>query len=201
MPRQPLTSEELEATRARILRDAAFIVGRSGIAGLSMRSLAQRVGLTPGALYRYFPSKQDMLLSYWEDALRAVAERIEAIDNSEAHTPTAIRQMLVAYAHFCLEDHDRFRLLFLEMDHDVSPELFQRSTGFAPYDLVLTRIDRAINDGHFLSADADLLTQTLWAGVHGAVTLLITVKEIELKADLLDTTINTLMRGLSAKET
>ncbi|MGV1786674.1 MULTISPECIES: TetR/AcrR family transcriptional regulator [Agrobacterium] len=201
MPRQPLTDEELEVTRTRILLEAAIIVGKSGIAGLSMRGLAQRIGLTPGALYRYFPSKQDILLSYWEDALQAVAERIAAIDVSETDTPAAIRHMLYAYANFCLEDHDRFRLLFLEMDQEVGPELFQRSAGFAPYDLVLRRIERALKDGHFLSTDAELLTQTLWAGVHGAVTLLITVKEIELKADLLDTTINALMRGLSAKET
>jgi AcrR family transcriptional regulator len=200
MPRQPLTDDELHITRSRILREAAVIVGQTGIGGLSMRSLAQRVGLTPGALYRYFPSKQDMLLSYWEDALHAVAERIEAIDRSEAHTPTAIRQMLVAYASFCLEDHDRFRLLFLEMDQDVGPELFQRNAGYAPYDLLLKRVEQAVIGGHFRPADAGLLTQTLWAGVHGAVTLLITVTEIELKADLLDTIITALLRGLSAKE-
>lgn len=203
MPRQPMTDEELSTTRNRILREAAVIVGRSGIAGLSMRNLAHRLGLTPGALYRYFPSKQEMLLSYWEDALFAIAARIEAIDAAEAHAPTAIRQMLFAYASFCLDDPDRFRLLFLEKDQDVGPELFQRTAGYAPYDLLLKRVDQAIDDGQFLKADAGLLTQTLWAGVHGAVTLLITVTELELAKveDLLDTTINALMRGLSAKET
>lgn len=202
MPRQPLTEEELAATRSRILQEAAVIVGKSGINGLSMRNLAHRLGLTPGALYRYFPSKQDMLVSYWEDALQAVAERIEAIDVAEADTPMAIRQMLYAYAHFCLEDHDRFRLLFLEQDQDVGPELFQRVSGFAPYDLLLKRVDQAIRDGHFLPAAADLLTQALWAGAHGAVTLLITVKELDLAKpeDLLGATIDALMRGLSAKE-
>jgi len=118
MPRQPLTDQELRTTRTRILREAAIIVGKSGISGLSMRVLAQRLGLTPGALYRYFPSKQEMLVSYWEDALRAVAERIDVIDCSEENSQSAIRQMLIAYAVFCLEDHDRFRLLFLEMEQD-----------------------------------------------------------------------------------
>ncbi|MGK8642943.1 TetR/AcrR family transcriptional regulator [Brucella anthropi] len=55
MPRQPLTDDEINHTRRRILREAAMIVGKGGIAGLSMRTLAQRLGLTPGALYRYFP--------------------------------------------------------------------------------------------------------------------------------------------------
>lgn len=204
MPRKALTDEEVATTRSRILQEAAVIVGRSGIGGLSMRCLAQSLGLTPGALYRYFPSKQEILLSYWEDALHAVSERIEAIDESEEHTPTAIRDILHAYADFCLEDHDRFRLLFLEKDQDIGPELFQRTAGYAPYDLLLRRVYQAIEGGHFLSAaDAPLLTQTLWAGVHGAVTLLITVKELELvEAEfLLNTTVNALMRGLSAKET
>ncbi|MCZ7935252.1 TetR/AcrR family transcriptional regulator [Agrobacterium leguminum] len=200
MPRQPLTDDELKTTRARILREAAVIVGSNGIAGLSMRVLAKRMGLTPGALYRYFPSKQEMLVSYWDDALRAVAERIEAIDQTETHTPTAVSRMLFAYADFCIEDHDRFRLLFLEKDQDVGPELFQRSAGFAPYDLLQRRVGRAIEDGYFLSDDADLVAQALWAGTHGAVTLLITVNELELKASLLDATINAVLRGLSAKE-
>ncbi|HWU65353.1 MAG TPA: TetR/AcrR family transcriptional regulator [Ensifer sp.] len=203
MPRQPLTDDEIGTTRNRILREAAFIVGTNGIGRLSMRSLAERLGLTPGALYRYFPSKQEMLLGYWEDALRAIAERIETIDSSETHTPTAIRRMLFAYADFCLEDHDRFRLLFLEKDRDVGPELFRRTAGYAPYDLLLKRVHRGIDDGHFLSSDPNLLTQTLWAAVHGAVTVLITVNELELAKTevLLDTIINALMRGLSAKET
>ncbi len=202
MPRQPLTDEEIKTTRSRILREAAVIVGKSGIGGLSMRNLAQRLGLTPGALYRYFPSKQDMLLGYWADALHAVAERIDAIDVAETHTPTALRDMLFAYANFCLEDYDRFRLLFLEEDQDVGPDLFQSAVGYAPYDLLRRRVERAISENHLLPADPNLLTQTLWAGVHGAVTLLITVQGLEIAKpeDLLGTTIDALMRGLSPKE-
>ncbi|MGK8642902.1 TetR/AcrR family transcriptional regulator [Brucella anthropi] len=202
MPRQPLTDDEINHTRRRILREAAMIVGKGGIAGLSMRTLAQRLGLTPGALYRYFPSKQEMLLSYWEDALQAVADRAGAIDRNEPDAPSAIVKMLHTYSHFCLEDQDRFRLLFLEHDQEVGPEFFRRVAGYAPYDLLLKRVSQAIREGYFRTEDPGLLTQTLWAGVHGAVTLLITVKELDLvePEDLIMTTITALMRGLSAKE-
>ncbi len=202
MPRQPLTDEEIASTRQRILREAASIVGKGGIGGLSMRSLAQSLGLTPGALYRYFPSKQEMLLSYWEDALHAVAARIEAIDLSDPDSPSAIFKMLSAYSQFCLEDHDRFRLLFLEHDQDIGPEFFRRVAGYAPYDLLLKRVREAIDGRYFAAADPALITQALWAGVQGAVTLLITVKELDLAdpEELVNTTINGLMRGFSAKE-
>lgn len=201
MPRQPMSDDEYADTRSRILREAAGIVGQTGIASLSMRNLAERVGLTPGALYRYFPSKQDMLLSFWADALSSVRERIVAIDEAEPHAPAAIRGMLHAYATFCLEDHDRFRLMFLENDQGLGDAFFQRNTDLVPLDVLKRRVEEMIECGSFLRGDPDLLAQTLWAGVHGAITVLITVGEIPLARpeDLLNSTLDALIRGLSVK--
>ncbi len=44
MPRPSQTTAEFDVTKARILREATQIVGRVGLAGLSMRVLGDGVG-------------------------------------------------------------------------------------------------------------------------------------------------------------
>lgn len=51
------------ATRTLILERAISLFAGHGFRGVSMRDLAQAVGITPGALYHYFPDKQQLYLA------------------------------------------------------------------------------------------------------------------------------------------
>jgi len=42
------------------------MVGEVGIGALSLRKLAERVGVSPPALYHHFKNKQDLLLALGE---------------------------------------------------------------------------------------------------------------------------------------
>lgn len=200
MPRPAMTEKEFEQTRLRILTEAKAIVGKSGFASLSMRNLAAKVGLTPGALYRYFPAKNDIIFSFWEESIRRLGERVMAIDEHDIGAYDAVRAMLEVYARFALEDRDRFRLLFLENDGGITAEIFRDEGALTPYDLMVSRVATAIEQGHFRKDSAERVAQTLWAATHGAVTLLITVTEIDLgDGDILvRNTIDAVMRGLAA---
>ncbi len=202
MPRHSMSEEELERTKSRILKEAGFIVGQSSLASLSMRTLAERVGLTPGALYRYFPSKKEMLHAYWDSGLKELSERIVAISSDEVEPVVAIRNMFAAYAEFCLEDPDRFRVIFLESDHSLDEGYFQQPAHLVPYEQLVERVAEAVEAGVFRPGDPHLLAQALWSAAHGAITLLITETGLPLSPphDLLSIIIDTLMRGLLAKE-
>ena len=52
-----------EEKRAEILRGAADVFRRKGFFGAGMREIAHGLGITPGALYYYFESKDDLLYS------------------------------------------------------------------------------------------------------------------------------------------
>ena len=47
-------------SRETVLACAMGFVEEHGLAELSMRSLAAQLGVTPNALYRYFPSKAEL---------------------------------------------------------------------------------------------------------------------------------------------
>ena len=113
MPRAAFTETEVEAGRARILAAAHKIVGSDGLDALSMRSLAEAVALTPGALYRYFVNKDQVIEAVFGGGT-ALDDRLLAIANSRVSDLNAVRQALQAYADFAFEDEVRFRSLFLK---------------------------------------------------------------------------------------
>lgn len=47
--------------RREILRAATELIGRDGLAGLTAATLAQAIGVTPGALYKHFESLDEVL--------------------------------------------------------------------------------------------------------------------------------------------
>lgn len=201
MPRHAQLSTEFDATRERILHEATRIVGRVGLNGLSMRALGEGVGLTPGALYRYFPSKQDLLWSMWQSALADLRTGFAACAKTEDPL-SAIRCMLAAYTSFALHDLDRFRALFLENDQGGLNLLDRDPDALAPYQGLRAAVEHARSCGAVRPGDVDRLTQILWAAAHGALTLVVTVPEIDFgdhKAFVSDT-IDTVLKGLGPAE-
>jgi AcrR family transcriptional regulator len=80
--RSALMQERLAGNRTRIVLAARRLIAIGSFQQTSMTAVAREVGLSTGALYRYFPSKADLLVEVLTDAvthevgiLRAIAER------------------------------------------------------------------------------------------------------------------------------
>ncbi len=70
--------------RAQIIDAAQELLTSQGLAGLTMRQLAQRLGVQPGALYYHVASKQDLLVGVAERILNHSTTAISADDPTEA---------------------------------------------------------------------------------------------------------------------
>jgi AcrR family transcriptional regulator len=55
------TTTHAEKRREEILQAAVQLILESGLGNLTTRKVAQRMGLTEGTIYRYYPSKEDLL--------------------------------------------------------------------------------------------------------------------------------------------
>ncbi len=84
------------ATHERIVSVAARAIRRSGYAGTGVADLMKEAGLTHGAFYAHFPSREAMLA---EAAGQACAESAAAVAKVVAGMPsdTALETMLRAY--------------------------------------------------------------------------------------------------------
>jgi TetR/AcrR family transcriptional regulator, cholesterol catabolism regulator len=67
-----------EQTRKRILAAAAEWFGSHGYAATSIRDLARDVGVTVGAIYVHFSSKDRLLVAVYEEGVRRIGEAVDA---------------------------------------------------------------------------------------------------------------------------
>jgi AcrR family transcriptional regulator len=179
MPRPPMSAEDFESTRRRLLQATARIIaGEGGYSGFSMRRLGQEVGLTAGALYRYFPTRQHVLVAYWSDALGELTQRIAQICKKQHEPLQDLRAILIAYADFALEDRDRFRVLFIENDLGLFSRMADVPALLEGYRLYVERVDAAIAAGLLRPLAATDVAHVLWGAVHGVLALPITVEDV-----------------------
>ncbi|MCG7309063.1 TetR/AcrR family transcriptional regulator [Brachybacterium halotolerans subsp. kimchii] len=82
MPR--ITEERRAAQRARIVEAMRDAVREKGISSVSMSEVIERSGLSAGAIYGYFPSKDDILLAVAEGL---AADRRTELERVIASTP------------------------------------------------------------------------------------------------------------------
>jgi AcrR family transcriptional regulator len=199
MPRAAFTETEVEAGRARILAAAHKIVGSDGLDALSMRSLAEAVALTPGALYRYFTSKDQVVEAVFGGGT-ALDDRLLAIANSRVTDLNAVRRALQAYADFAFEDEVRFRSLFLKHYGPGGRAFHARGSRRPGTEALRRRIEAAIGSGVFRKLDPDLALQVLWGAVHGVVALVLTAEGFPFAArtKLVDAAIENAIRGMTS---
>jgi AcrR family transcriptional regulator len=198
MPRTPLTETQLKAGRARIVQAAVEIVGAEGLEALSMRTLANAVGLTPGALYRYFPNKDAVT----EAVLGGGGEldnRILAAAKSRVSDLKAVRQALNSYAEFAFEDEARFRALFLRHHGPAGRAFHARGRRRPGTEAFVRRIQSAMDAGMIRKMDSDLALQVLWSAVHGVVVLVLTAEGFPFAArvKVVQAAIDNAMRGMA----
>lgn len=75
MPRGTLT-ESQSARRERMLAVALDLASTGGWDGVQMREVAAGADVALGTLYRYFPSKEHLLVSVMLDQVRTLADRL-----------------------------------------------------------------------------------------------------------------------------
>ena len=100
-----------QAAREAIVRAAWTLVDEEGLAGLSLRDLARRAGITTPTVYAYFDSKNAIYDAMFGQAATEFADRMaEPIDG------VGPLEILVAHARrfveFCTSDPTRYQLLF-----------------------------------------------------------------------------------------
>src|ERR1700709_1976520 len=72
------------ATRARLLQAAARVYAAHGFAGATLDDVAEEAGLTKGAVYGHFGSKDNLLVALMDEYLAAeIAEQVALFDRDE----------------------------------------------------------------------------------------------------------------------
>lgn len=159
-PKRNRLTERRELAQREIL-DAAWAVAREkGLAQITLREVADRVGMRAPSLYSHFDSKNAIY-----DAMfgQAWSEALAVFDEARRNVPTDVRPAVRFMAHtffdFAVSDLPRHQLMNVRMVPDFEPS----PQSYAPAIAVLD-IARQVFARHGITAEEDLDLYTALVG-------------------------------------
>ena len=99
---------ELKPRQLEILEAAGTILNEEGIGGLTTKNLAKRVGFTESALYRHYPSKEEIIAALLEYLYTNMATRLPPIAAMSDVAPEARLRRLFGSQLEYLAEHPYF---------------------------------------------------------------------------------------------
>jgi AcrR family transcriptional regulator len=120
MPRPKKTAQEIAEMRRRILNAARELLEKEGIAGLSIRKIGKRLGVSHMVLYTYFENRNAVVETLKEQWLERL-EAQRAQDLQEAKTGdvlVALRESLACFGRLAHKHPQIYRLAWVHHGAD-----------------------------------------------------------------------------------
>jgi len=195
--------EQQRAEVRRALLDAAselFLEG--GLAGFSLRGVAERVGYSATTVYLYFENKDDLLFAVVLEGFERFGELLQTAFESRQEPLDRIEAIGRAYIRFGVTHPAHYRLMFMQRgDLLLKKNPKNQKPTLDSFGVLVRAVNEALAAGSVVPADPMVHAHTLWAGVHGLVALALCVPLVS-EADL-DTRTDALMAmmrgGLKAR--
>ncbi|HMJ54155.1 MAG TPA: TetR/AcrR family transcriptional regulator [Polyangiaceae bacterium] len=150
------------------------LLSKEGVAGLSLRRVAQKAGVSRTAPYAHFADKQALIAaistegySRLFDAFRRVAER------HEGNPGAKLVEGAWAYLKFALDDPDHFKVttsgaVEREKDYPSFVEMSEKC-----FSLVLRIVEECQARGVLRPGPSDLVAVSVWSLMHGLISLVL----------------------------
>lgn len=173
--KERIEREKLE-TREKIIEAARELFVEKGYEGVSMRQIANKIEYTPTTIYGHFQDKEQLFLEICHQDFAKLATSFLKVAKI-ADPIERLRKLGQAYVEFGLENPNHYRTMFMTQRPPV-PEEMNRLMGKGnpeedAYEFLRGIVAEAMQAGAFREElkDLDLIAQTVWAGVHGVISL------------------------------
>lgn len=154
-----------ENLRRDLLDAGRAYVKANGHLGLSIRTLAQQVGVSPGAPYHHFPDRRSFLLALASEGFADMMASSGQIVSSGADAGQKLRQLGVAFVRFAEENPHLIDLMYESelTTPTLDPQLvlFQELGHKNLREVILEAVPG------ILDAEADLRTIAYWSAIYG----------------------------------
>jgi AcrR family transcriptional regulator len=167
---------ERQELRDRILDAARTLFAEQGYDAVTMRKIAEKIEYSPTAIYFHFKDKQTLLQELCDTDFGALAQEFQKIARV-ADPVDRLRLIGRAYVEFAIAYPNHYRLMFMTPSKaSLQPEGSRLARGNPEedaYAFLRATVAEAIESGRLRPelTDADLVSQMVWGGTHGVVSL------------------------------
>jgi AcrR family transcriptional regulator len=156
----------------RVLLDTAVkVIEKEGLAAVSLHALTKRAGVSSGAPYHHFASREELLTAVALEGFELLVEEMRrSVQGCEQNPAANLEGLGRAYMRFALTHRGHFRVMFRA---ELREHLGKGSGGVV--DQALVQLQRAIvrcqDAGLVPPGDPRALVLLAWSAVHGACDL------------------------------
>jgi AcrR family transcriptional regulator len=185
--------------KSRILKVSIRRVRARGPAGLTMRTVAGDLGVTAGALYLYYASRNAILADIPAYGFAETARRLKRPIPDRDPT-TRVLVLLSRYIEFALDDCEIFDLMFANQPPGHSWPGHAGSSGVSRIvEILKAEVLNAMRSGAWRESDVSAVSLAVWAHAHGLADLYRAGRITESRRDAMEAAVNAmtvLLRGL-----
>ena len=160
--------------RQSLLLAAKELIAEHGIEALSLRKLADKVGVSRTAAYHYFIDKNDLLCALAANGFRRWQTSLDKLSSNQLPDRDKFEQYVLAYITFATNNPEEYELMFgrcIWKQSQCTVELQEISHTTFQHQVEL--IDRWQSIG-LINGDSALRTsQVIWGTLHGIAKLFI----------------------------
>lgn len=158
----------LAARRNAILQAAREAAAEGGMAAVQIAPVASRANVAAGTVYRYFPSKADLLSELIADVAHAEAEAIRRAAEAAPGPSSALAAAVTTIAVHVVSHHKlAWGVLAEPVDVDVTASRLAGRREIAAE--IEARIEAAMQAGHLPSQDTALAATAVLGALHEAL--------------------------------
>ena len=179
-----------------------LLLGTGDASAVSVRAIAEAVGVTPPSIYLHFADKDALIYAVCEMEFAKLDEVLEEAVAGVDDPVESLRRRGRAYIQFGVDHPEHYRILLMGKE-DFTREDFEagRIPGISSFMALVANVQACIDAGAFAPRDPMLVACGLWSAVHGITSLRITMPGfpvVHTADELIDHVLEVLALGLAA---
>jgi AcrR family transcriptional regulator len=157
--------------RRALLDEALATIRTEGVAGLTLREIGARLGVSRTALYRHFADKRALLTAVATEGFRTLRQQLATAWQEGGGGRAAFQAMGVAYICFSVANPSHYRVMFGSFVNPEDQELELATEAAGAFQVLVDALAALQRNGVVRGENTELMARFVWSVVHGVAML------------------------------
>jgi AcrR family transcriptional regulator len=179
-PRGPSTRRRKPASRYHhgdlrraLVEEALRMIRADGVGGMTLRAIADRLGVSRTALYRHFADKQALLAAVGREGFRMLRLTTDEAWTAHGGGHTGFAAMQEAYVRFAVTHPAHYKVIFGGVVEERAVDADFEAEASGAFMVLVNALIAMQHAGLIRQDDPHLMARFVWARVHGTAMLAI----------------------------